>query len=135
MNVNSYFAAPGMARAIAHEIAEMLASVASGGTGGLIDLRSLPMAPEERTELRDLLGEGEVTCTLTVTGRSEIRETGHAGVWWITHFDTTDKPQSEQIEVGRIPSILLADPADMGRASAALTDTLSPDQGDPDGRA
>jgi hydrogenase-1 operon protein HyaF len=122
-----------MARAIAREIAELLAGVAAGGEGGAIDLRSLPMAPEDAQRLEALLGTGEVTAVLDVGGRSEIRETGHAGVWWVRHFDLEGQPQTEQIVVARIPDILCADPHDMGRAALALADAVAAASETPEG--
>ena len=134
-----FFAEPAMARAVAREIAELLAGVAAGGEGGAIDLRSLPMSPDEVSELEAMLGQGEVQATLSLAGPSEIRETGHAGVWWVKHFDSTGAPQSEQIVVARIPDILCADPGDMARAGVALADALATpalsEEGDHHGRA
>ena len=126
-----FFPAPAMARAVAREIAEMLADAGRGGAGGAIDLRSLPMSPDDVRELQALLGTGEVEATLQVNGRSTIRETGHAGVWWVQHFDSTDQPQSEQIVVAPVPEILCADRGDMARAGAALADALATDDPTP----
>jgi hypothetical protein len=126
-----FFPAPAMARAVAREIAEMLADVGRGGAGGAIDLRSLPLSPDDVTELQALLGTGEVEATLQVNGRSTIRETGHAGVWWVQHFDSTDQPQSEQIVVATVPEILCADRGDMARAGAALSDALASEETSP----
>jgi hydrogenase-1 operon protein HyaF len=122
-----FFPAPALARAVAREIAELLAEAARGGPGGAIDLRSLPLGPGDVAELQDLLGTGEVEATLQINGRSAIRETGHAGVWWVQHFDSTDQPQSEQIVVAPVPDILCADRSDMARAAAALASALATD--------
>jgi hydrogenase-1 operon protein HyaF len=134
-----HFPEPAMARAIAREVAQMLADSGQGGEGGIIDLRSLPMSPEEMQELEDILGQGEVQATIAVSGHSEVRETGHAGVWWVRHFDSTGAIQSQQIVVARIPEILCADAQDMARAGVALADALSapasPEEGDDHGRA
>lgn len=129
--VPTFFPAPAMARAVAREIAELLADVGRGGAGGAIDLRSLPMSPDDVRELQALLGPGEVEATLDINGRSVIRETGHAGVWWVQHFDSTDQPQSEQIVVATVPEILCADRGDMARAGAALADALASEDPSP----
>ena len=92
--------------AILSELATLLERLVKGESPGAIDLRSLPMSPQDRIELLGALGEGEVQATLNAQGRSTIHETRLAGVWWLEHFDADGRLMAELIEVARVPAIL-----------------------------
>jgi hydrogenase-1 operon protein HyaF len=126
----SFFQTPNMARALAREIAEHLRALVERGDGAVIDLRSLPMAPEDRAELDALLGEGEVRATVEAAGRSDVIETRFPGVWLVRHHDAHGALQMEQIQIAPVADILRADPADMAAAAAALDHALA--EGDSD---
>ena len=117
--------APQLALAVFAEIATALARLAETGEETLIDLRSLPLAPGDLERLAEMLGDGEVRCDLDVAGRSEVRETGFSGVWWIRHFGADDAIAVEEITVARIPEILLAHPDDVARAARRMADAVS----------
>ena len=104
--------APTLARAVLAEIAAALARLAATGEDTSVDLKSLPLSPADLVELDEILGEGEVACTLEVAGRSEVRETGFSGVWRIRHFAGDDAVAVDEIAVTRIPDILLSHPDD-----------------------
>jgi hydrogenase-1 operon protein HyaF len=125
----SFVPEPGMARALAREIAECLSALVERGDGATIDLRGLPMAEGDREELDAILGEGEVRATVEAAGRSEVVETRFPGVWRIRHFDALGGLRMEQIQIAPVADILRADPADMDAAAAALRRTL--DDGEP----
>jgi hydrogenase-1 operon protein HyaF len=93
--------------AILSELVRLLEGVARGEPPASIDLRSLPMSPEDRTHLQLLLGEGEVRASVNALGVSRIRETQVTGVWWVEHFDRGDELLAESIEVARVPEILM----------------------------
>jgi hydrogenase maturation protease len=65
----------------------LLERLAESQIPAAIDLRSLPMSPQDRIELQRALGEGEVQATVTADGLSTIRETRISGVWWVEHRD------------------------------------------------
>ncbi len=117
--------APALARAVIAEIAEALARLAATGEETNIDLKSLPLSPADLDELAETLGEGEVACALEVAGRSEVRETGFAGVWWIRHFGADETVAVEEIAVTRIPAILVSHPDDVAHASRRLADVAA----------
>ena len=114
--------APALARAVFAEIAEALARLAATDEETLIDLRSLPLSPDDLVRLAEWLGQGEVTCELDVAGRSEVRETGFSGVWWIRHYGADDAV--EEIAVTRVPEILASHPDDVARAARRMADTV-----------
>jgi hydrogenase-1 operon protein HyaF len=106
--------------AILAELAARLERLAASGETALIDLRSLPLSPLDRSELLASLGQGEVSATLDAQGESTLRETGFAGIWWIVHRDRNGEVTSELLEVNSAPRILAADPDDIACAAAAL---------------
>lgn len=109
-----------LAVAVLAEIAQALDRLATSGEETFVDLKSLPLSPDDLERLAALLGEGEVRCDLAVAGRSEVRETGFSGVWWIRHFGGDDRVAVEEIAITRIPDILMSHPDDVAHAAAAL---------------
>lgn len=109
-----------LAEAVLCEIASALQRLAVSGEPTVVDLRSLPLAPADLERLAERLGEGEVRCTLDVAGRSEVRETGFSGVWWIRHFGGDGGVAIEEIEITRIPDILTSHPDDVACAARRL---------------
>ena len=114
----------GMAEAVLHEVADLLATFAQTGAPGAIDLTSIPLTREDRAELERRLGRGEVEATLAAAGRSELWETVYAGVWWVRHYGEGDKVATESIEITRCPQILSSHPDDMRAAVARLSQDL-----------
>ena len=92
--------------AILTELLAMLERLAASQTPAAIDLRSLPMSPQDRTELKSALGEGEVRATVAAEGVSIIQETGISGVWWVEHRNRLGELIAEALEVTRVPEIL-----------------------------
>lgn len=106
--------------AILTELVTLLERLAESDTAAAIDLRSLPMSPQDRVELERALGDGEVQATVTAQGVSTIRETSISGIWWVEHRDPQGEPIAELLEVTRVPQILAAAPDDIAAAAAAL---------------
>jgi hydrogenase-1 operon protein HyaF len=119
--------------AILSQLVSLLEALARGDGSALIDLRSLPMSAQDRIELQQVLGRGEVTATVAADGLSQIRETSFSGLWWVEHFDRHQALIAELIEVTLVPQ-LLASAADEIATSAQelrarLTATHSPSLG------
>jgi len=110
----------GMAHSILAEVARMLDALASDGSTGSIDLRSLPLTEADRQQLEELLGRGEVVAELELAGRSSVWETAYAGAWWVRHRGAGDKISSEEITVCPIPNILVTHPADIKAAALRI---------------
>jgi hydrogenase-1 operon protein HyaF len=111
--------------AVLSELVGMLERVALGGDAATIDLRSLPMSPQDRIELQQTLGQGEVQATLSAEGVSTLHETGVSGVWWVEHRDRHGELIAELIEVVAIPQILAASRDEMIAGGRALRERLS----------
>lgn len=106
----------GVARSLLREIGDRLGDHARTGEPHAIDLRSLPMTDADRTELEAFLGQGEIQATMDIAGRSEVRETRFAGVWWVRHYGADDHIAAERIEIAPVPEILIADATDIAVA-------------------
>ena len=106
-----------LALAVLSEIATALARLAETGEETTIDLKSLPLSPDDLARLGELLGE--------VAGRSEVRETGFSGVWWIRHLGLGDEVALEEIAITFVPEILHAHPDDVARAARRLAEAVT----------
>lgn len=103
----------GNLRPVLHEVQHAMRRWLEDGTPHAIDLKAMPMAPQEEQRLLEELGEGEVNTTLTVLGRSEVIETRYAGVWLVTHFNSSDGIDSRNIEITDVPALLKSQNADI----------------------
>lgn len=103
----------GNIRALLTEIAACLEKLANNGETGMIDLNSMPLAPGEYEQLRQTLGQGEVSARIEAIGPSEITETRYPGVWWVTHYNVEGDIVADMIEITAIPEILKSRPEDI----------------------
>ena len=114
----------GGVKAIGFEILSHLERFLETGAAAAIDMRSLPMAPNEYAELIDMLGQGELDLTIDMGGPTRIRETAYSGVWWVQHQGPDDRILSEYIEINRIPDFLCAQTDQIEDAVRELNDRL-----------
>jgi hydrogenase-1 operon protein HyaF len=103
----------GNIRALLAEIAARLEKLVSDGETGMIDLNSLPLAPGEYEQLRQMLGQGEVSARIEAIGASEIIETRYPGVWWVTHYNVEGDIVADMIEIAWLPEIIQSQPEDV----------------------
>jgi len=106
--------------ALLAELAALLAGLTDSGRPAAIDLRSLPMSPQDRGELERALGEGEVRATIQADGVSIVRETGISGVWWVEHRNARGELMAELLEVAHVPEILASSVDEVAAAARAL---------------
>jgi len=109
---------------ILHEIRHALRNFLETGESSIIDLRSIPLAPNEEETIIDTLGRGEVHARLNALGPSEIYETQYAGVWLVTHYNETNNIVSRFIEITELPDILKSQHEDMSYALQRLAEEL-----------
>lgn len=112
-------------RALLHELADMLQRLVSEGEESSIDLRRVPLFPDDLSVLNEGLGEGEVTAEVTSAGSSVIRESAIPGIWWVTHFNEEDEVIAELIEVTFCPEILATPEEDAREGLESLRSYLS----------
>jgi len=110
----------GSVAAILTELVTLLERFVSGESPAPVDLRSLPMSPQDRAELQRVLGEGEVQARASAAGLSRIRGTRVSGVWWVERYDQGGKLVAELIEVGRVPGIPSGEPVDITAGARVL---------------
>jgi hydrogenase-1 operon protein HyaF len=103
----------GNIRALLAEIAALLEKLDESGETGMIDLNSLPLAPGEYEQLRQTLGQGEVSARIDAIGASEIIETRYPGVWWVTHYNVEGDIVADMLEITTIPKIIKSQPEDI----------------------
>lgn len=103
----------GNIRALLSEIAALVEKLVESGGTGMIDLNSLPFAPGEYEQLRQTLGQGEVSARIEAIGPSEIIETRYPGVWWVTHYNVEGDIVADILEVAAVPEILGSQPGDV----------------------
>ncbi len=116
----------GSVTALLSEIAAQLEKLIATGETSLIDLKSLPFAPGEYEQLRQALGQGEVTAHMDAIGPSEIAETQYPGVWWLTHFNIEGDIVADMIEIAPFPNILQSQPEDVRAGLERLQSMLAP---------
>jgi hydrogenase-1 operon protein HyaF len=103
----------GSLHALLVEIETLLEEFASDGTRGSIDLNSLPFAPGEYDQLRQFMGQGEISVHIEAVGPSEIIETRYPGVWWVTHYNVEGDIVADMLEITDIPEIIKSQAADI----------------------
>jgi len=106
------------------EIAALLERLDADGAGGSIDLRGLPMSPQEYDGLRTTLGVGEVRATVDTLGASEVYETLLPGVWWVLHRGPDGEVTAQFIEVTRVPEIIRTHPDDVAASRVRIRELL-----------
>ncbi len=89
-----------------------------------IDLRSLPMCPQDRTALVELLGSGSVFARVEAAGVTEVRETAFPGVWWVAHANEAGELLAEFIDICAVPDILKASRDDVEDGLERLRQSL-----------
>lgn len=110
--------------AILHEVQEMLEQYQAFGQHGSIDLRWLSLLPGDIDQLRDVLGDGEVTAQVNALGASSARETAIACVWWVEHGGPDGESLGTWIEVTEAPALLRSDRASIPYGLDTLRDRL-----------
>jgi hydrogenase-1 operon protein HyaF len=115
----------GNIRALLSEVASRLEKLAENGETGMIDLNSLPFAPGEYEQLRQALGQGEVSARIEAIGPSEIFETRYPGVWWVTHYNVEGDIVADLIEIAWLPEILKSQREDLMEGLARLKNRLN----------
>lgn len=113
-----------------HEIRHALQDLSDHGRCGIIDLRSIPLAPGEEDKIIATLGCGEVQARVDALGPSEVTETSYPGVWLVTHYNQERDIIGRFIEITAMPEILRSQDEDIRQACARLADHLEQSQDD-----
>lgn len=111
------------------QLEQALEDLLATGESTVIDLGAMPFSRQDEEDLRTQLGRGEVSATLNAFGPTLIEETAVPGVWLIEHRDADDRRLTLQLEVARIPSILVTPDDDIGDGLAVLKAANNPPDG------
>jgi len=95
------------------QIEQALQDLVDGGAATTIDLTAMPFSARDEEDLRQQLGQGEVTAELEVFGATLIQETALSGVWLVEHKDAEGHRLTLHLEVTPVPSILITPEADI----------------------
>ena len=112
---------------ILHEILYALNRFSTDREPWCIDLRAIPFGPGDEDELLSQLGQGEISLTMDSLGKSRIWETAFSGVWVVDHRNAEGERVALQIEVCRIPEIVLSQQEDIFDAIGQLERHLDTD--------
>ena len=107
-------------RALLEELAELISNLVNRDEPGYIDIRSIPLMPQDVEFLKQFLGAGEVSATVDALGETQVIETSIPAVWWIVNRNTAGEIISEFIEVATAPEILKTQRMDLHDAPEIL---------------
>ena len=107
------------------EIKAALRNLLKTGQETIIDLNNTPCDQECEDTLKEILGQGEVSATLTIFGCDQIQETSIHGVWWVSHTNDTGAILTKAIYISYVPSVLPAQREDVEYSITVLDKRLT----------
>ena len=107
-----------------HEIKHAIEKLLREEKETVLDLRRMPLTPDEEKQLDTFLSVGEVNAELNALGRSSFQETQYSGVWIVTHYNEHQEIMNKFITVTRAPDILFAQTPDIEMGLTTLTARL-----------
>jgi hydrogenase-1 operon protein HyaF len=112
---------------ILREILQALKDFYEKGETHTIYINKIPLTPEDRELILDVLGEGKVRITYrSETQPAEWRETGIYGVWIGVIFNRDKKPILEIIEITDFPRLVASQREDIAESIKVLEERLRP---------
>jgi hydrogenase-1 operon protein HyaF len=109
------------------QIEQALRELIGQASETVIDLGAMPFSAQDERDLRELLGRGEVRATIDAFGPTLLEETACPGVWLVEHQDAERRRLTLQLEITRIPKLLVTPPDDLVDGLAALSGLNAPD--------
>jgi hydrogenase-1 operon protein HyaF len=109
---------------ILHEVQHALEKLLETGESSMIDLRAMPLAPNEDNEIKQRLGTGEAVIHIEALGPSMLTETAYPGVWWVEHRNSDDMVTGLYIEIAHVPAIVFPADEDLVQGLQELTEDL-----------
>lgn len=110
---------------ILSEILKALKDLYEKGEEHTIYINKVPITPEDREVILDVLGEGNVKITYSSkTQPAEWRETGIYGVWIGIIYDRDRKPILETIEITNFPKLAASQREDIEESVKLLEERL-----------
>lgn len=100
-------------RPVLVELEQAVCRLVETGEDGVIDLGAMPFSEQDESDLRELLGSGEVRAELTAFGPTHVEETRFPGVWLVEHLDADERRLTLHLHITRFPEILAAPAEDV----------------------
>ncbi len=111
---------------ILEEILQALKEFYNTGQEHVIYINKVPITPEDRELILDILGEGQVKITYAPkTQPTEWRETAIYGVWIGVIYNRDRKPILETIEITDFPRLARSQREDIAESIKTLEERLS----------
>jgi len=120
---------------LVHEIRHALFQLIESGKESSIDLRRLPLSPQEEHQLETFLGYGEVKADIQALGDTVLIESRFSGVWLETHYNQTSDILGKYVHICICPQLIKAQHQDMSFSLSQLeiaVDALSKSNESPD---
>ena len=108
------------------QLEQALQDLVETGSSTVIDLTAMPFTSQDEDDLRRQLGKGEVSAILEAFGPTLLQETALPGVWLVEHKDAEGHRLTLQLEVSRIPGILVTPDADLADGLEVLKAANNP---------
>jgi hypothetical protein len=116
-------------KAILYEIHGALQHFINTGEIRSIFINKMSLAPEERQEIRDFLGQGSIKIILSDSAEpAEWMESGISGIWYGVFYDQANNPILETIEIGKFPQVASSQVEDINRGLKTLKLGLETDR-------
>jgi hypothetical protein len=116
-------------KAILYEIHGALQRFINTGEIRSIFINKMSLAPEERQEIRDFLGQGSIKIILSDSAEpAEWMESGISGIWYGVFYDQANNPILETIEIGKFPQVASSQVEDINRGLKTLKLGLETDR-------
>lgn len=100
--------------AVLNEISQALQRLLDTGEPWTLFIDKMALTPEERQEIRDILGDGGVSIRFSNTAEpAQWLESGVSGVWYGVFLDQSQNPLLETIEICFYPGLAAAQREDV----------------------
>ena len=110
---------------ILQEVLHALKEFLETGKEHVIYVNKMPITPEDREAILDVLGRGQVRITYSSkTQPAEWWETGIYGVWVGVFYNRDKKPVLETIEITDFPRLAAAQREDIEESSRVLEERI-----------
>lgn len=106
------------------EIRHRMKTLVRGTTNHVISLTLLPLNDADGALLARTLGAGPIIAESRGYGTCRVAATARRGVWSVQYFNAMDAMILDTLEIGSVPSALIAAPADLADSGARLAELI-----------
>jgi hydrogenase-1 operon protein HyaF len=103
------------------EINDKIAEYRPGCESHVINLTLLPQTEQDLAFLTERLGKGALSILSRGYGNCRITSTAVQNVWWVQYFNSQDKNILNTLEIGDVPTVVLAANEDIQESARQLS--------------